>query len=181
MERVVFVPGERVSLVIPEKQDLEIMYRWINNINIIKYLQPVRHNTRETEEKFLNEKLEQADKFFVIMINETKEIIGSIWFNEFDAISRNGIIWISLYDETKMWKWYGTEAMKLFLKYAFEYIGTHKVKLSVFSTNSRAIASYKKCWFKEVWVLKEDVYVMWKYEDHVMMEIMKYDYEKNIS
>ncbi len=178
MERIIFVPWERVSLVIPEKQDLEIMYRWINNINIIKYLQPVRHNTRETEEKFLNEKLEQADKFFVIMINETKEIIGSIWFNEYDVISRNGVIWISLYDETKMWKWYGTESMQLFLKYAFEYIGVHKVKLQVFASNARAIASYKKCWLREVWIFQEEVYVMGKYEDSIAMEMMRSDYEK---
>lgn len=177
MERIIFVPGEKVSLVIPEKQDLEVMYKAINNINIIKYLQPIRHNTRETEEKFLNDKLEQADKFFVIMLNDTKEIIGSIWFNEYDVISRNGVIWISLYDETKMWKWYGSEAMKLFLKYAFEYIWVQKVKLNVFSNNERAIISYQKSWFREVWVFKEETYIMWKYQDSIAMEMLRSEYE----
>ncbi len=178
MERVVFVPGERVSLVIPEKQDLEVMYKGINNINIIKYLQPIRHNTRETEEKFLNDKIEKADKFFVIMQNDTQEIIGSVGFNEFDDISRNWLIWICLYDENKLWKWYGSEAMKLFLKYAFEYIGYNKVKLQVFSNNPRAIASYKKCWFKEVGVFKEEVYIMWKYEHSIAMEMMRNEWEE---
>ncbi len=61
MERIIFVPWERVSLVIPEKQDFDVMYTAINNVNIIKFLQPIRHNTKETEEKFLNSKLENAD------------------------------------------------------------------------------------------------------------------------
>ncbi len=176
MERIVFVPGESVSLVIPEKQDLDIMYKWINNINLIKYLQPIRHNTRETEEKFLNDKLEKADKFFVIMQNDTKEIIGSVWFNEFDDFSRNWIIWICLYDENKLWKWYGSEAMKLFLKYAFEYIWYNKVKLQVFSNNPRAIASYKKCWFKEVWIFRQELYIMWEYVDSIAMEMLRSEY-----
>lgn len=177
MERIVFVPWERVSLVIPEKQDFDIMYTAINNVNIIKFLQPIRHNTKETEEKFLNSKLENADKFFVIMLNDTKEIIGSVAFNEYDVNNRNWIIWICLYDESKMWKWYGSEGLNLFLKYAFEYIGANKVKLNVFANNPRAIASYKKCWFREVWIFKEDAYIMWEYVDSIAMEILKIEWK----
>jgi len=178
MERIIFINWERISLVIPEKQDLEVMYKAINNVNIIKYLQPIRHNTRETEEKFLNDKIEKADKFFVIMQNDTNEIIWSVWFNEFDDISRNGIIWICLYDESKMSKWYGSEAMNLFLKYSFEYIWYNKVKLQVYSNNPRAISSYKKCWFREVWTFKQDLYIMWEYVDNIAMEMLRNEWDE---
>ncbi|MBW7954352.1 GNAT family N-acetyltransferase [Candidatus Gracilibacteria bacterium] len=176
MDRIIFVNGEKVSLVIPEKQDIDIMYKGINNINILKYLGPIRHQTRESEERYLDEKLQKADKFFLIMINETKEIIGGVGFNDYSDFSRIGTIGISLYDETKMGKGYGTESMKLFLKYAFEYIGVHKVKLQVFKNNQRAISSYKKSGFKEVGVFREDVYIMGKYEDSIAMELLKSDY-----
>lgn len=179
MERVVFVPWERVSLVIAEKQDLETMYRAINNINIIKYLQPIRHNTRETEEAFLNNILQNGEKFFVIMLNDTKEIIWSIWFNEYDEKSRRGIIWICLYYEDKLWKWYWTEAMKLFLKYSFEYIWANKVVLNLFANNQRALKSYQKNWFRIVWIFKEDCYLMGKYEDNISMEMLKSERENN--
>lgn len=178
MERVVFVPWERVSLVITEKQDFEVMYKAINNVNILKNLNYIKHNTKETEEKFLNEILDKASKFFVIMLNETKEIIGSVAFNEFDDISRNWLIWITLYDESKMWKWYWTEAMNLFLKYAFEYLWYHKVRLNVFGSNLRAKKSYEKSWFRTVWVFKDEVYVMWKYEDSIAMELLRSEWEK---
>lgn len=180
MERIVFVPWERISLVIPEKEDLDVMYKAINNVNIIKHLQPIRHNTRETEEKFLNSKLESADKFFVIMLNDTKEIIGWVAFNDYNQNNRNWEIWICLYDESKMSKWYWTEAMKLFLKYAFEYIWSNKVKLNVYANNLRAKTSYEKCWFKEVWVFKQEHYIMWEYVDSIAMELLRSEYENRI-
>jgi hypothetical protein len=41
-------------LVIPEKQDLDIMFKAINNINISKFLWPIKHYTKENEENLQN-------------------------------------------------------------------------------------------------------------------------------
>ena len=43
---------------------------------------------------------------------------------------------------------YGTEATGLMLWLAFERIGLHRVGLSVFSFNERAIRSYEKAGFR---------------------------------
>lgn len=178
MERVVFVPWNRVSLVIPEKQDFDAMYKAANNVNITKFWWPVRHQTKETEEQYINSVLNWWKKLFMIMLNDSKNIIGSVWFHEYSDINRNWVIWITLYDESKMWKWYGSDAMNLFLKYAFDYIGSNKAKLQVYSNNPRAIASYKKCWFKEVWVFKQELYIMWEYVDSIAMEILRSEWEE---
>lgn len=176
MERVVFISWKNVSLVIPEKEDLEVMYSWINNLNISKFLGPIKHYTKVQEERFLDSVLNWEHKLFVIMENSTKEIIWWVSFNEFSENNRNWLLWITLYREDKMSKWYWSEALKLFLKYSFEYIWLNKVKLRVFCENSRAIKLYEKCWFKKVWTLKEEVYVMWEYKDEYIMEIMRGDY-----
>lgn len=176
MERIIFIPWENVSLVVPEKEDFEVMYRAMNNVNITKYLMPTRYYTKEQEQKFLDDILAWDRKFFVIMQNETKNIIWSIWFNDFSENNRNWKIWMTLYDEENFWKWYWSEALKLFLKYSFEYLWLNKVKLHVFSNNERAIKSYEKCWFKKIWVLKEETYIMWKYEDEIIMEILRSEY-----
>ena len=112
------------------------------------------------------------------MLNKTKEIIWGIWFNDFSEFDRNWVIWISLYDEAKMWKWYWSEAMDLFLKYSLEYLWLNKVKLNVYSFNERGIKSYEKCWFKKVWVLKEEKYILWKYEDLIYMEVLNKEWKK---
>lgn len=177
MERIIFVPGKRVSLVIPERQDFDIMYKSANNVNITRFWWPVKHQTKETEDQYINNVLNWGKKLFMIMLNDTKEIIGSVWMHEYSDINRNWVIWITLYNELQMWKWYGTEAMNLFLKYAFEYIGSNKVKLQVYSNNPRAKKSYEKCWFREVWVFREDLYIMWEYVDSIAMEMLKNEWE----
>lgn len=177
MERIIFIPWENVSLVVPEKEDFDVMYKAMNNVNIIKYLRPIQFYTKEMEQKFLDTVLNWEHKMLVIMKNDTREIIGSIWFNEFSENNRSWKIWMTLYDEKFFWKWYWSEALKLFLKYSFEYLWLNKVKLHVFSHNERAIKSYEKCWFKKVWVLKEETYIMWKYEDENIMEILRSEYK----
>lgn len=178
MERIVFISWEKVSLVIPEKKDFSLLLQAANNINITQYWGPISHRTYESEDKYLQNILEWNKKFFMIMLNDSRKVIGSVSFHEYDDVSRQWTIWISLYDEQELWKWYGTEAMGLFLKYSFEYLWAHKVKLYVFWQNQRAIASYKKNGFREVWVFKEDVYIMWKYQDRVAMEMLKSDWIK---
>lgn len=177
MERVKLISWEKISLVIPEMEDLEVMLHWINNIDISKNLWPIKHQTRISEEKYLKSLIDERKKQFMIMINKTQEIIGSVWFNEYSEISRNWLIWICIYSENNLWKWYWTQAMNLFLKYVFEYLWYHKVKLNVFTDNKRAINSYKKSWFRKVWIHKEDVYIMWEYKDHLSMELLRSEYK----
>jgi len=43
---------------------------------------------------------------------------------------------------------YGTEALRLLLRYAFAELGLHRVGLTVFEYNRRAISSYEKAGFQ---------------------------------
>ena len=176
MERIEIISWESVSLVVAEKQDLAVMYRWANNINITKYWWSISHKTLLNEEKFIEEILTSNRIFFMIMDKNTRNIIWSVGFHKFDELSRNWLLWISIYDEKNLWKGFWTAGLKLFLKYVFEIIWVNKVKLNVFSNNPRAIKCYENCWFKQTWVLREEVYVMWKYEDSICMEILASEY-----
>lgn len=178
MERVVFIWWKKVSLSIPEERDLEIMYRWINNINISQYLAPIRTISLNAEKEYLEKQMEHWKHFFVITENENQWVIGGIGFHDFDERARRAEIWISLYKEEFLWRWFGTEAMSLIQKYAFEYIGLHKLTLKLFWFNKRAYASYIKSWFQEVGRLKDHVYTLWWYHDEIIMEIMRSEYEK---
>ena len=50
---------------------------------------------------------------FSIFLNKEKKIIWNISLNNFDKLSRNSEFWIAIFEESKLWKWYWTEAMKL--------------------------------------------------------------------
>ena len=81
-----------------------------------------------------------------------------IGFVELDGIQwthQTGYIGIALGDREYWGKGYGREAMKLILKFAFHELNLHRVQLSVFSYNERAISLYRKLGFVQEGVLRE--------------------------
>jgi RimJ/RimL family protein N-acetyltransferase len=45
-------------------------------------------------------------------------------------------------------KGYGTDALRVLLRYAFDELNLHRVSLSVLEGNERAMRSYQKCGFR---------------------------------
>lgn len=181
MERIKVLEWKRISLVVPEKQDIDIWYRWMNKIDIAKNLLNTFGNVwyREDEEEFYeNQRKNKNNVMYSIYLNNEKKTIWNIGLNSIDKLSRRTEMWIAIFEEEYLSKWYWSEAIKLILKYAFEIIWLHKVFLRYVSFNKRWEKAYEKVWFKKCWVLKEHSYIMWKYYDEVYMEIFKKDFIK---
>ena len=107
---------------------------------------------------------------------EEKEIIWSVSLINISFFDRVAFMWIMICDNSYKNKWFGRETVKLILKYWFEVLGLHKIKLEYLPTNIKAKKVYEKSWFKECWVWKEDIFDWEKYVDKVCMEILKTDY-----
>ena len=67
-------------------------------------------------------------------------------------------------------KGYGTEMLRLGMKYAFEILGVEKITIGVFENNSRAHACYKGVGFHDKEIVKKDLWNV------VEMEILKEEY-----
>ncbi len=84
---------------------------------------------------------------------------------------------IAIFDKNYRSQGYGTEAIRLMLKYAFEILGLHKVYLNLVAYNERAGKAYQKAGFKEIGRRKEHWYFYGKYHDVIEMEIMRSEWE----
>lgn len=103
-----------------------------------------RPQTREFFEK-------EIDSFYGFAIHalDGDRLIGSIDLGGFDAAARNAWVGIGI-GEAEFWgKGYGTEAMRLILRFGFEELNLNRVSLDVFEYNQRGVRSYLKCGFKE--------------------------------
>ena len=84
---------------------------------------------------------------YAITMRETGRLIGSTTFSNLDPENASTLFHISI-GEPDAWGFgYGTEATELMLWLAFERIGLHRVALSVFDFNTRAIRAYEKAGF----------------------------------
>lgn len=82
------------------------------------------------------------------------------------------------WDNEKQSKGIGTEAAKEMLKHAFYNLNLHKVYLTVLTNNQRAIKLYDRCGFKIEGTLREEVYKNGKFEDMLVMSILKKEFLK---
>ncbi|MBU7025134.1 MAG: GNAT family N-acetyltransferase, partial [Theionarchaea archaeon] len=84
--------------------------------------------------------------------------------------------------EKKYWgKGYGTEAVRLGLKLAFEALNLNKVYLRAFINNKRAQKCYEKAGFKKEGILRQDMFKNGNYIDCIVYSILMEEYFQSLS
>lgn len=174
--------GERIMLREYRKEDLPYMRKWVNDIEITKYLSNAflyPHTLNNTEE-YLNTMLEGSTnaKGFIIANKETEGYIGQIDLIKIDWVNRVATLGIVIGTKDYLNKGYGTEAINLLLDFVFNRLNLHKLDLEVRAYNERAIKCYKKCGFKEEGRIRENHFIDGKYTDTIFMGILKREYEE---
>ena len=86
--------------------------------------------------------------FFSIHTLEGDRMIGGISLDGIQWSHGDCFVGIGLGDRDYWGKGYGTDAMRVILRFAFTELNLHRVSLDVFEYNPRAIKSYEKAGFR---------------------------------
>ncbi|MCD6550708.1 GNAT family protein [Thermotoga sp.] len=172
--------GKLVRLREYRKEDIDKALEYINDPEVKKYLIPgipfpLR---REDEEKWY----QNLDGFstksysFAIETLSTREYIGGCGINNIDW--KNSIAEVGIFLGRPYWnKGYGTDAMKVLVRFIFNEMNINKIKLGVYSFNKRAMRVYEKVGFKVEGVLREELYREGKYHDVYVMGILRREWK----
>lgn len=85
--------------------------------------------------------------FFAIRSREDERLIGMTDLEIVSFTSGDAFVGIGLGEREYWGKGYGTDAMQVILRYAFTELNLHRVTLTVFEYNPRAVRSYEKAGF----------------------------------
>ena len=102
--------------------------------------------TKEWIEKELDENAEH-NFMFMIQALEDDRLIGEVGLDGVQWMHGDTFVGISLGDRRDWGKGYGSDAMRVVLRYAFSELNLWRVSLNVFEYNKRAIRSYEKVGF----------------------------------
>ncbi len=103
--------------------------------------------------------IEEIDRFFqiraigpesmamAIHVRGTDRLIGTCAFSQLDGDNGSALYHITIGEQDAWGHGYGTEATRLMVDHAFGALGLHRIGLSVFEFNERAIRSYVSCGF----------------------------------
>lgn len=106
------------------------------------------------------------------VIDVDGEAVGSASLFNVDPIGRHAEVGIALASGARG-RGIGTEAMRQLVEWAFVRDNLRRVHLQVIASNAGAIRSYEKCGFQVEGRMREHAWVRGRYEDLVMMGLLR--------
>jgi RimJ/RimL family protein N-acetyltransferase len=103
---------------------------------------------------------------------ETGQLIGSCAFSQVDGENGSAMYHITIGEKNAWGHGYGTEATRLMLDHAFGTLGLHRIALTVFEFNERAIRAYRRCGFVVEGRARESIWRDGRWWDELSMSIL---------
>jgi RimJ/RimL family protein N-acetyltransferase len=144
------IEGPHVVLRRHVAGDLPAIRRWYRDpelAHLTRYsLRPM--SDEEIDRFFRTRLLSPEAVAYAIVVREAGRLIGLTTFSNLDPDNGTVLFHITIGERDAWGRGHGTETAELMLWLAFERIGLHRVELSVFAFNERAIRAYQKAGFR---------------------------------
>lgn len=157
------------------RNDIQVINSWRNNREIIETLgSSFRYINEETDVGWFNNYLSSRSSTIRLAICEKAAgtLIGAGYLLGIDWINRSAEFAIWIGEKSYQGKGAGYFAVKEILNHAFKDLNLHRIHLTVFATNQRAINLYRKVGFIEEGCLRQVIYKNGCYNDMLQMSIL---------
>jgi RimJ/RimL family protein N-acetyltransferase len=146
--------GEHVRLAAADPQELsKVFSNWSRDSELMRLFGsgPARTYSAHATQSFYEKELDASSEnhsWFSIRALDDDRLLGETDLQVDYWSAREAFIGIGIYNREDWGKGFGTEAMKLALRFAFLELNLYRVSLTVFEYNPRAIRSYEKAGFQ---------------------------------
>jgi RimJ/RimL family protein N-acetyltransferase len=134
--------------------------------------------------------VEEIDRFFAaralgtesmamaIHLRASDRLVGTCAFSQLDGDNGSALFHITIGEKEEWGRGYGTEATRLMVDHAFGSLGLHRVALTVFDFNERAIRSYRSCGFITEGRSREAIWRDGRWWDELSMSILEPEWRR---
>ena len=174
--------GERIRLRAMSREDLPLFVVWLNDPEVIQGLTHYLPFSLEDEEKWYQQMRSTPAEEHPLIIEIPSEVdgweaIGNCNLMNIDWRIRQAEFGIVIGAKQHWNKGYGTEALHLILRHAFNTLNLNRVYLRVYENNLRAIRSYEKSGFQIEGRLRQAHYDGGEYIDVLLMSILRSEWQ----
>jgi RimJ/RimL family protein N-acetyltransferase len=176
--------GQLVRLAAANSEaDAETMARWYRGSEYQRLLdsEPAAPRTVKQTKEMMAEWMEhERPNSFGFMIHTLAEdrLIGFVGLGGINWAHGDCFVGIGIGERDDWGKGYGTDAMRVILRYAFTELNLHRVSLSVYGYNARGIRSYEKAGFVYEGRLRGAVLRDGERADEVCMGVLREEWER---
>ena len=171
--------GETVFLRRHTSGNLKAFLRWYADPEVVRLTRyqdsPMRHD--EIERFFAARALGTDSLAMAIHRRDDDRLIGTLALSQLDADNGSALFHITIGEKDAWGHGFGTEATRLMIDHAFRSLGLHRVGLTVFAFNERAIRSYRSVGFVAEGRAREAIWREGRWWDEISMSILKGDWQ----
>lgn len=173
--------GNGIRLRAIEHEDLPRFVSWLNDPEVIAGLILYLPMSLGDEENWYQSMVQRppVEHPLVIEIKDGDEwmMIGNIGLHNIDWRCRSVEVGIVIGEKSMWGRGYGTKAMRLMLRHAFNTLNMNRVYLRVYETNPRAIRSYEKVGFIHEGRERQGMYFDGRYCDVLLMSVLREEWK----
>jgi hypothetical protein len=111
-----------------------------------------------------------------VHVRADNRLIGSCAFSQLDADNGSTLFHITIGEHDAWGHGYGSEATRLMVDHAFDSLGLHRVALTVFAFNERAIRAYQRVGFVVEGSAREAIWRDGRWWDELHMSVLEPDW-----
>jgi diamine N-acetyltransferase len=170
------IRGEKTRLRAIEREDIPTFVRWFNDPEVRHYLEMYLPMSKAEEEHWFEAYLkDNTSRIFGI---ETEEgvLVGNIGVTDLDWKNRTATLGIVIAEKEYWGRGYGSDAINALLGFAFGEMNLHRIQLSVYDFNERAMRCYEKCGFRHEGRAREAHYQNGRYHDSLLMAVLRREF-----
>jgi RimJ/RimL family protein N-acetyltransferase len=173
------IPGRLVVLRRHRPENLRAFLRWYSDPEVARLTRYQQTALSADEiQRFFYSRVMGADFLaMAIHLRESDRLIGTCAFSQLDGEGGSTLFHITIGERDAWGKGYGTEATELMLAHAFTRLALHRVALTVFEFNTRAIRAYEKCGFVVEGRAREAIRRDGRYWDEIHMSVLAEEWE----
>lgn len=177
MDDIVGLRGEKIRLVPPDRtQHYDNALRWMNDPEVVRFLLNVTGVTPGMEEEWFTRAQKRDDEFSWAILDPDGRHIG------FTAIHR--INWRlrlagtgTVIGEKDAWgKGYGSDAMRVRTRFAFETLGLHRLESESRIDNIASQRALEKAGYKREGIARKKLFWEGQWHDTVLYGMLDEDY-----
>jgi RimJ/RimL family protein N-acetyltransferase len=170
--------GTNVVLRRHVPENIRAFQRWYSDPDVVRLTRyqdgPMR--PEEIERFFAARALGTDSLAMAIHLRDGDRLIGTCALSQLDSDNGSALFHITIGEKAEWGRGYGTEATRLMIDHAFGGLGLHRIGLTVFSFNERAIRSYRSCGFVVEGRAREAIWREGQWWDEIAMSILDSDW-----
>lgn len=171
------IQGKRLTLRAIERDDLPRYVAWLNDSEVTHHIKTfLPMNLEDETDWYERQRKDGSTLNLAIVVNDEERHIGSVSLFEINQREQNAELGIMIGDKTRWGQGYGREAIQLLLHYGFTTLNLHRVYLRVVASHTQAIRCYLSCGFVEEGRLRDVAFRQGRFEDQLIMSVLRPEY-----